>query len=387
MTDQLKTLMDRAADHDFAAVDLDAITGAGDRTVRRRRIAAGVAGVAALAVVGAGAVLIGDEGDRKTDFVDDPFRTDVPMWTEGSTLHTPDQSYELGTDVFSFVRTSVGIVYMGWESGDTFDVFSFTGEGEPTQIGETEDPHLVADPTRPYVGWVDMTDGANEAVILDLSSQELVWDEPADPAHSFPIFAIDGDQAYFAAVDEGPVVVRDLVSGAVTDLPGNSVYRDFVAASDGLVAHDVEGGLEVGLPGGDGVRIALEGADGAVFSPDGRWISVFSEQVAVYDTATGEPVAVDPGAYPNGLGYEWLDGDTLMAIAGSESGDEIALLTCEIPVGTCTEVAPLGGFESGEMFAIGFSEILWGLTPVEDSASSGPAVEMEASPANTERPE
>ena len=92
MTEQLKTLMDRAADQDFAAVDLDAITGAGDRTVRRRQIATGVAGVAVLAVVATGAALLGgDDGDRKTDFVDDPFRTDVPMWTEGSTLHTPDR--------------------------------------------------------------------------------------------------------------------------------------------------------------------------------------------------------------------------------------------------------------------------------------------------------
>ena len=33
MTEQLKTLMDRAADRDFAAVDLDAITG--EPTARR----------------------------------------------------------------------------------------------------------------------------------------------------------------------------------------------------------------------------------------------------------------------------------------------------------------------------------------------------------------
>src|SRR5688500_9277559 len=113
MTEQLKTLMHREADRDFAVVDLDAITAAGDRTVRRRRVATGVAGIAALAVVGTTAVVMGGDGDNRTDFTDDPFVTDVPMWTAGSTLHTPDHTYDLGVDVLSFARVEGGIAFAG----------------------------------------------------------------------------------------------------------------------------------------------------------------------------------------------------------------------------------------------------------------------------------
>lgn len=401
MTEQLKTLMDRAADLDFAAIDVDAITGAGDRTVRRRRIATGVAGVAALAVVAAGAVLLGgDDGDRKTEFVDDRSLKDVAIWTEGSTLHTPDRSWDLGVDVATLVRTSEGVAFLGWDGNKEgrFDVYTFTGDGEPTWIGETQDWRLQSDPEQPYLGWLDGTGQALDTVIYDVSRGERVWSEPAEQRYSFPVEAIDGTRAFLAGVDEGPVQVLDLVSGDLRELPDDEIGRNFVAAKGDLVARTdhgaVAGGdgnaLVVGPVGGDPVSIPGGAADGAVFSPDGRWISVFSDGMSVHDTATGEAVAIDAGGYAHGLGYDWLDTDTLLAIAGTEAGDEVVLFQCEIPAGTCDEVAPLGGFEEGELFAISFGESIWaGVASGEASGSD--SVEVEASQApttsSTDRPE
>ena len=135
--------------------------------MRRRRIGTGVAGVAVLAVIGVTAAVLGGDGDGKADFSDDPFRTDVPMWTEGSVLHTPDATYELGVDVASFVRTSEGITFLAWGRGETLDVYTFAGHGEPDRVGVTQDSRLRADPTGPFVGWLDGTGTDLETVIYD----------------------------------------------------------------------------------------------------------------------------------------------------------------------------------------------------------------------------
>ncbi len=348
------------------------------RTVRRRRVASGVAGVAVLAVVATSAALLGGDGENKTDFVDDPLPTDVPMWTEGSVLHTPGRTFDLGVDVASFVRTSEGIVFLGWDDNEAelFDVYSFTGDGMPEIIGETQDSRLRADAAQPYAGWLDGSGEDVDAVIFDQDAEERIWSEPTKRAYSFPIVAIDGTSAYLAKVDEGPVQILDLESGGRTDLPADPVWRNFVAVEGDLVARMVDSGnhLEVGDPDGDGVVLAGQGADGAVFSPDGRWISPFSGSVRVYDTTTGDPVAVDTLGFADGAGYEWLDADTLLAIGASDTGDDIVLMSCEIPAGTCTEVARLDGFEAGEIYAFGLGEAIWEMAG-ESSGSDSVTVE------------
>ena len=180
--------------------------------MRRRRVASGVAGVAVLAVVATSAALLGGGGENKTDFVDDPLPTDVPMWTEGSVLHTPGRTFDLGVDVASFVRTSEGIVFLGWDGNEAelFDVYSFTGDGMPEIIGETQDSRLRADAAQPYAGWLDGSGEDVDAVIFDQDAEERIWSEPTKRAYSFPIVAIDGTSAYLAKVDEGPVQVLDL---------------------------------------------------------------------------------------------------------------------------------------------------------------------------------
>jgi|GEM_PF-3536890 len=395
MTEQLKTLMDKAADLDFAVVDVDAITGAGDRTVRRRRITTGIAGVAALAVVATGAVLLGDGGDQKTDFVDDPFRTDVPMWTEGSALHTPDRTFDLGVDVISFVRTSEGIVFMGLEGDERLGVYAWPGTGEPVRIGESDDPHLRADADQPYAGWLDKSGDDYEAVVFDQSTGDRIWSEQAQVEYSFPIVAIDDGRVFLADVDEGPTRVLDLASGQVTDLADPARYQYFMDVEGDLVAYLLEDaggadvGVEVGHLGADGggIEILADDAGHAVLSPGGRWVSVSDEHVGAYDTATGDAVEIGALGERQGFGYEWADADTLMVIAESEADhDVLELLGCEIPGGVCTTLMTMDDFS--RVFSIGSSDLLWGLARGESGSDSSEVATSEGpATSSTDRPE
>lgn len=373
MTEQLKTLMDRAAAQDFAVVDLDAITSAGDRTVRRRRMAGGLGAAAAVAAVVAGVALLGENGDKKADVVDTPFRSDLPMWTEGSVLHTPDATYDLGVDVASFVRTSEGITFLAWGQGETWEVYTFTGHGEPDQVGVTQDTRLRADPTGPFVGWLEGTGTDLETVIYDQESETRVYGEPAKREHSYPIVAIDGDRAYLADADEGPARALDLVTGELIDLPTDE-WRGYQAVKGDLVARQIccsddgSSAIEVGTADGDGVVIDHQSADGAAFSPDGQWLSLITSSVAVFDTSTSVRIDVDTHGFSDSMGYEWLDDSTLVVAAVWGDGKEVVLLTCEIPAGSCTEVSRLPWFEGDAIAAIGLGEAVWG-TAGSDSAS------------------
>lgn len=371
MTEQLKTLMDRATDLDFGTLDLDAITAAGDRTVRRRRAFAGVGGAALLAAVVAGTQLVGDDGDRRADFVDTPFRTDVPMWTEGSTLHTPGATYDLGVDVLTFVRTTEGIVFTSVIDEESLGVFSFTGEGDPEKVGETGDPHLRSDPEGPFAGWLDQSGDRPRAVVVDQGTNERVWSAPARLEHSFPIVAIDGTSAYLADVDEHPVRVVDVVSGDAAELRAT---RGFVDVQDDLMAFLLEGpggadiGLEIRHPDGTTAEIRNDDGGYGVFSPDGRWISAAAEDVSVYDTATGAPVDLGAVDSLEGFGYAWADANSLLVLSDGERADSLVLQTCEIPSGECEELTTFDDLAT--LFAVGDSDLLWSLMRDDEVALS-----------------
>ncbi len=363
--------MDRAAAKDFAAVDLDAITAAGDRTVRRRRVVTGVAGVAAAAVVGVTAAVLAGGGDDRAGFSDVPFRTDVPMWTEGSVLHTPHATYDLGLDVLTFVRTSEGIVFTSPIDDESLGVYSFTGDGEPEQVGETGDPHLRSDPDEPYAGWLDQSGEGPEAVVVDQGTVEEVWSAPARLEYSFPIVAIDDGSVYLADADEHPTRVVDLGSGEETKLADADPY--FIDVEGDLRAYLLEGpggedlGIEVRRPSAPTVEIENEDGGLGVFSPGGQWISGAAEHVSVYDTTTGKPVADFTDI--EGYGYGWADAGTLLVIAEApRDNDVLQLLSCEVPAGDCRALSTFDDLT--QLFAIGDSEVLWGLLRGEDESAS-----------------
>ncbi|UMG92781.1 hypothetical protein [Nocardioides sp. TF02-7] len=235
MTEQLKTLMDRAADVDFAALDIDAVTAAGDRVVRRRRIARGLAGLTAAAATVTGVVLVaGDRGADRSDVADSLFRSDVPTWTTGSTLHTPDATYDLGVGVVSYVRTSAGIVFVGHDGG----VYSFTG-GRPERIGATEDPALRADPGAPYAAWVDGTGRDRATVVFDQGTGRRAWAERAGSHQASRVVAIDDGTAYLSR-EPGATRTVDLASGAEGTLAEPGSFRHLRAVGGDWAAWAIE---------------------------------------------------------------------------------------------------------------------------------------------------
>ncbi|KAA1426415.1 hypothetical protein [Nocardioides antri] len=394
MTEQLKTLMDREADRDFAVVDLDAITAAGDRTVRRRRVATGVAGVAALAVVVTGAALLGGDGDRRTDFVDTPFRTDVPMWTEGSTLHLPDGTVDLGVPVVTLVRTSAGIVFQGEDNG----IYRYSGS-DPVRIGtvsggedEMDLPGLVGDADGTLVGWVDDSGSKPAFVVYDVGTgAEERYDEHTDAAMKggeIPdvafFMAIDGHTAYW--LDRRGTVATDLETGAVRVLGGPDAPTYVVDAESGLSLHWAEDeaggdlGTDVVDSGGNVVLGWRDAGSLGTLSPDGGW-GAGLERATVVDIGSGEQHPIETGYDGDAVGYDWLDGDTLMVVGEVDDDDEIVLLQCEVPTGGCSDVSTLQ--LTGSRVALPAPSLLgvvsFGGEESEFSESSEIAVESSAS--------
>lgn len=320
-----------------------------------------VAGLAVALLAAAGLVRLAADG------ADPPFVTDVPMWTVGSTLHTPEQTYDLGVDVVAFVRTSEGIVFVARDDDGAshYDVYAYAAAGEPELVGETLEPVLRADPDEAYVGWLDGTaEGDLAAVVYDQAAGRRAWSDRRGLEPTPWVVAIDAGTAHLSR-EPGPTRTVDLASGAESTLREPGRFRHLVSVGGERAAWSVEkdngADAAVEITSLDSARVMLDhaGGDAAAFSPDGRWVSVVSEQVVVLDAVTGRRVPVDPGGHAQGFGYDWLDGDTLLALAGSEDLDEVALLSCEVPAGTCTEVARLPGDTHRTAAAIGVGEALW----------------------------
>lgn len=350
MTERLKTMMDRAADRDFAAVDLDAITSAGDRTVRRRRVASGIAGIAALAAVATTAMLASGDGDGKADFVDTPFRTDVPMWTEGSTLHTPEHTYDLGIAVVTIVRTSHGVVFVGENHG----VYRFSGS-DPVRIG-TATPRdddllsVVGDAEGSLVGWVDGSGAKPAFVVHDLASgEEQRFDEHTDPAmkraelpEAALFLGVDDRTMYW--LDRRGTVAVDVDTGDVRVLGGPDQPVYILDANAGLTVNWVESesggdlGSEVVDSEGHVVLGWRKAGTVGALSPDGRWVAGL-DTPSVVEVATGERHRLETGHAGDAVGYDWLDDDTLLAFTELDDDQAIGLLRCEVTAGTCIDVA------------------------------------------------
>jgi hypothetical protein len=344
----LKTLLDEAAAVTFTAPEIGTITREGDRRVRRRRGAAAVAGIAAAAVVGAGALLFldGPGGKADIDPADPAVPPNVPAWATGSTLHTPERNIDLGRPIRGFVRTTAGIVFASDDRG----VYSHT-EGEPEKIGTiTEElPRLVSDAEDTLVGWVDDT---GTLVVVDQATGETVLERGPERSAMHPL-DLDGRTVFWR---EGKTLYG-LYLGNRPGRPDRDPVNYFIALENDPWA--------MGFVDGNQVRVRLDpsnvvtlqgvrarevrtqagrGELAGEFSPGTRWISLVGESVRVFDTRTGERVPLDIPPRVDSFGYEWLGADTLMV--GVEQSDGYELRRCEMLAGTCevvTEGVPLDG--------------------------------------------
>lgn len=354
-------LSDRADDAGLQRPDPSDLVRRGRARVRRRRsaAAAGVGGLAAALAVGT--VWLGGGGDDGRRAVDPAtVGADLPLgsvtWTQGSVLHSPDGTLDLGHVVIAYVATASGFVTV--DPGGI--VRSVTADGV-VAVGRTpsELPRLVSDQDGTLAGWVDDRGDRPAFVVLDQADGALVTDDSgtapgmglladeADPAY---LYALDGGQAYWR--DQRGLVEFDVATGeaAVLD-PGVRNGFDVSAVEDGLVA-GLDGDRDVvyraGSDPADGVALQGSGAGvSAVLSTDGRFVSLDGDEPQVFDTATG--ALIDLGLEPGfAAGYQWLD-DTTLAVLRQAPSDRrsppVQLLTCEVVAPRCEVVAQLPAFD------------------------------------------
>lgn len=341
MSETLKTLMDQAADRDFAAADLAAITSKGDRMVRGRRRRWAAAGVTVLALaVGGTAVVAG--GPDESDATDLPESAQTGVtWVVDRTLRTPTASYDLGDFVSAYVRTTVGFAFLTRDG----EVFSYV-DGQMLLLGEgaVEQPSLVSDTEDSWVGWIDRSGATPAFVVHDLATGRSVRHDvevessgEGDP-DMLRFIGIDDGTAYWD--NRGQLFAADLGEVAIREVRGlgNSVWISDV--EDGMVVRLVETdpgadlGSEVVDLDGTVVLPYRKGRFVGIISPDGHWVTGGGDEIV--ELGTGEIHRLQTDMSDSGV-YEWLDADTV-AVLGEDS-DEVDLLTCEVPSGTCTVVA------------------------------------------------
>lgn len=356
MTETLKRLMDdlvAGAEPGFAPVDLDRVLREGDRTRRRRRTAwAAGAGLAAAGVMAAMLVVGGgpDTG-RGVDTAGGAGATAPVSWIRDGVLHSSAGDVELGFAAVAYVRTAAGYVVVA-EDGSVHAV----ADGETSRVGATRvDPRsdqllLVTDPAGTTVTWVG-SDGA--FVTYDLADRSgRVF---GNPDGGNRILAADGDVVYVHA--DGAAASYDLTTGTWAILDGLLLDRpDILGAGGGLVATTVDetrtdtGGIRIAEPGERGVVVTGAWSDLVTFSPDASYVSFDADELAVRTSADGAEVALDMGGRPFASAYEWLDEDTVAAIASpagvSEPEAAAQLITCDVVAGDCAvAVDDLGGFD------------------------------------------
>lgn len=360
MTEKLKTLMDRAADLDFDAVDLAAIVESGERTVRRRRTTL-VGGVAALALVAGGAAVLLGGGDSAKD--DAPVVGSLPpevSWVVGNTLHTATASYDLGRKAEVYVRTRAGYAFLD----DDGKVYSLV-DGKVAQIGSgaVGQSQLVGDGNGSFVGWVDRSGGVPAYVTVDLATGEQQRHDDhldasmasGEPPHLAWLFAIDDGTAYW--LDLRGTVATDLATGASDVIAATGDISWIGDVTDGLrvgLVEDRDGadvGTEVRDRDGTVVLPAIDDRFYGVVSPDGRWVTTADGSVVEVATGKEHPIAGRDRADAL-FAYDWLDADTAVVLA--EHDDSVELRTCDVPSGDCSTVTtieltddlvlPVGGY-------------------------------------------
>lgn len=350
MPETLKTLMHETADLDFAAPDLEAITRAGDHAVRRRRLVTGAVGLAAAAVVTMGVVsVVGDDtgGDEPVVATPPPAVGEV-TWALGSVLHSPGGKIDLGHTIHAYVRTSVGFVF-----ADPDGVVRSVVDGEITEIGTTsaEDPRLVSDTESGLAAWRE-SGGKHDVVVFDQETGSEFARAPI-AGEGGPV-ALDGDTLY--ALDGKRYVAVDLDNGARTVIPVPGQRTRVSGAEDGLLSFTQDagdngagGGTFVGERFADARRMPGYGSDIVTFSTDGRYLSYNDDVTRIADTRTGKRMPIDVDGRVFATGYEWLDTDTVVVIAGRTEEGPLELLACDVLGGACEVAADdIGSFAEVE---------------------------------------
>ncbi|WP_432478610.1 hypothetical protein [Nocardioides sp. GXQ0305] len=338
MTDKLTTLLhDRADTVAFDSPDLDTVTRAGDRRVRRRRTLVTAGGAAAAVVLAVGVALYpGADSVVDRDAATGPSSEPAPLsWVTGSTLHVgPDRTVDLGREVATYVRTGEGYVFAdragrlwSWEDGESFGI-GLTTKGEDAT-------RLVADPDTSTMAFVDGGVGPAQVVVFDQvrgGFDVLPTEGPAT------LYGLDAGTVYWR--DARGIVAADVSAATVEVLADGPRAADLSDVETRTFATPTAGGTVVGDAPGEGVRLEEAYGSTGVLSPDGRYYSSEGDEQSVFDARTGQRVQLDL-TQEFATGYEWLDGSTLAVLAAERPSTQATaqLLRCTVPAGDCEVVA------------------------------------------------
>jgi hypothetical protein len=354
MTDLPTLLHDRADRATLSPVDLDAVTRDGERRVRRRRVTTYAGALAVAGAVASTALLGGGATDRALDPAS-PVPASAASWYLDGRLHHDGTSTDLGIDVATYVRTRAGFVLV-----DTEDVvWSWTG-GEPARVGVAADgpQRLAGDADGDLAAWIDTSgdSGRSEVRVLDQSAGEVtgfVGARDADPRETM-VTAVDGDRVWWVEGGRSLTWAVDPTTGAPGTVPerlddGTRV----LAAAAGRIVYELDGEVRtsVGTREGPGYEVLDDQyRDVGALSTDAALWSADADEVGVVRTSDGSAVTLEVDA-DFSTGYEWLDEDSLVVLAGYGDPDEggamtARILVCEVLDGGCTDVSgDLGTFD------------------------------------------
>lgn len=170
---------------------------------------------------------------------------------------------EVGADGLAVVATETGVVHVwDWQAGELVDRLGDASD-------DAEPAHLSVSPDGNHI--------ALSGAVVGSDSPVLVWDRSSD---------------------ERPWEFGEGTNNAGT-MP---LVRFHPGGSQMVLVQPLEGLVQVLAVGGDwepvGEPIEHPGVFDAAWSPDGRWLAVAGEEVAVLDSATGEEV-VDVRGVPD----------------------------------------------------------------------------------------
>ena len=361
MTGQLRSTMQSRADElGDVVLDLDAIVRDGDRRLRRRRVAMAT-GVAGVLVVGAAVMTT---RAHTTDSQPAGHDAKPVTYAVGSVIHTGDRQVDVKVRVHSMVSTAFGFVFTGPDG----TVYQAKQGGDVRAIGRIDgssrlfasDDGLVAawwdgERIQTWPGYVARgSEERDDEGRTDSLSVAESWPDDAPPR----VEALSGGHLWFW--NGRHVMVADTRPSASTavyqdDGLGPDTVRDaagpriLVRVGGGLgmakanLYPDTTAELQDWEPGTDLSAVVAQGPDVSTgdLAPDGKhWFSQDADEFAVFDSATGARQAVSHPGFAFAAPYQWLDDDTIAAVARPTTDDQdLSLLTCQVSTNACRVAA------------------------------------------------
>ncbi len=344
MTERLSTLLRDEAEHLVVpAPPADRVLAQGHGLRRRRRLTRGVAVVATVAVLTAGAGYavgeLADDGGRAVQPAG-PSTGEGAVFTLGTTVFWDGGTRSARIDdkaIKSTYYTSAGLLVRhgdnNWSDGGGEQRFSLvTDDGTVRDVSVvTEEVVPGIDPAQPYLAYAVVIDGTVEVVVHDVATDEEVARVPVPDAKkwggwSAPPVALSGDTVFVGTADvartvdwrTGEVGTTDVIAPGYPDVSGGRA-----------VGEDGKAKTVVDVATGR-VLLTVEGARFGYLnlSPDGRFAAIDAPGggVDVHDVDAGTKVTLDGGAFDFG----WSpDGDLFRVV-------ERHVVTCDTATGECT---------------------------------------------------